>query len=420
MMDAAESLGKEVGLPSVCQALGVSRATLYRRRGRGEKVPSPRAPSPRALSGEQRQAVRGALYSPAFIDKAPREVYATLLDEGQYLCSVRTMYRILGEDQASRERRNQLRHPTYKKPELLATGPNQVWSWDITKLLGPHKWTYYHLYVILDIYSRYVVGWMLAHRESADLASRLIRETVEKQGVGEDDLTLHSDRGPSMASLGVAQLLATLGVTKSHSRPHVSNDNPFSESQFKTLKYRPEFPDRFGGYEDGLGFCRSFFKWYNDEHYHSGIGLLTPSVLHCGQAKQVIADRENVLQAAYAKHPERFVRGCPKPQKLPVAVWINPPQNDIVDDAHKKRLPELHCPQKPDAPLTHPRPGYPLTSCVPAELASVSPSDVEPNDSPAILQPPLNTRVMPEKIPGVWGLAPNELPIQHPTKKAIH
>ena len=420
MMDAAETLGKDVGVPRACQALGVSRATLHRRRCRGEKAPAPRASSRRALSSEQRQAVRGALYSPAFIDKAPSEVYATLLDDGQYLCSVRTMYRILGEDQASRERRNQLRHSNYKKPQLLATGPNQVWSWDITKLLGPQKWTYYHLYVILDIYSRYVVGWMLAHRESADLASRLIRETVEKQGVGEDDLTLHSDRGPSMASLGVAQLLATLGVTKSHSRPHVSNDNPFSESQFKTMKYRPQFPDRFGSYEDGLGFCRSFFKWYNDEHYHSGIGLLTPSVLHYGQAEQVIADRENVLQAAYAKYPERFVLGCPKPQKLPAAVWINPPRNDMADDAHKKRLPELHCPQKPDAPLTHPRPDYPLTSCVSAELASVSPGDVEPNESFVALQSPLNTRAMPEKISGVWGLAPKEVPTQHLTKKALH
>ncbi len=210
------------------------------------------------------------------MDKAPREVYATLLDEGEYVCSVRTMYRILNENQAVQERRNQRRHPNYKKPELLATGANQVWSWDITKLLGPQKWTYYHLYVILDIYSRYVTGWMLAHRESSDLASRLIRETVDNQGVCEDQLIIHGDRGPSMASHNVARLLASLGVTKSHSRPHVSNDNPFSESQFKTMKYRPEFPDRFGGYEDAISFCRSFFKWYNDEHYHTGIAHLTP------------------------------------------------------------------------------------------------------------------------------------------------
>ena len=421
MMAAVETLGKDVGLRRACQAMEVSRATLYRRRCGGAKpARSSRASSPRALSSEQRQQVRGELYSDRFIDQAPREVYATLLDEGQYFCSVRTMYRLLGEDQASRERRNQLRHPNYKKPELLATGPNQVWSWDITKLLGPQKWTYYYLYVILDIYSRYVVGWMLAHRESADLASRLIRETVEKQGVGEDDLTIHSDRGPSMTSHNVAQLLAALGVTKSHSRPHVSNDNPFSESQFQTMKYRPEFPDRFGSYEDGLGFCRSFFAWYNDEHYHSGIGLLAPATLHYGQAERVIADRAGVLQAAHAKHPERFVLGCPKPQALPAAVWINPPRHGTLDEAHEKRLPESHCPQKPDASLTHPRPGYPSASCVPAELASVSPGNVELTDSLAALQSPLNTRAMPEKIPGVWGLAPKEVLPQHSTKKSLH
>ena len=420
-MQAAEALGKDVGVERACIALGVSRATLYRRRGAVEKSPSRgRGCSSRALSSEQRQEVRRMLYSERFIDKAPREVYATLLDEGQYLCSVRTMYRLLSGDQASRERRNQLRHPNYKKPELLATGPNQVWSWDITKLLGPQKWTYYQLYVILDIYSRYVVGWMLAHCESSDLASRLIRQTVAKQDVDEDQLTIHSDRGPSMASLGVAQLLASLGVTKSHSRPHVSNDNPFSESQFKTMKYRPQFPDRFGSYEDGLGFCRSFFKWYNDEHYHSGIGLLRPAVLHYGEAEKVITGREKVLQAAYAKHPERFVRGCPKPQALPTEVWINPPRNETSDDAHKKRLPELNCPQKPDAPLTHPRPGYPSASCVPAELAFVSPGDIELNDPLTALQPPLNTRAMPKQIPGVWGLAPKKRPPQRPTKNALH
>lgn len=425
MMVAAETLGKEVGLQKACQALGVSRATLYRRRRRPEKAAkSLRAASPRALSGEQREEVKTVLYSNRFLDKAPREVYATLLDEGEYLCSVRTMYRLLEEDQASKERRNQLRHPNYTKPELLATGPNQVWSWDITKLLGPQKWTYYYLYVILDIYSRYVVGWMLAHRESSDLASRLIRETVENQGVSEDQLTLHSDRGPSMASHGVAQLLATLGVTKSHSRPHVSNDNPFSESQFKTMKYRPEFPNRFGGYEDGLGFCRSFFRWYNDEHYHSGIGLLTPAMLHYGTADQVIDQRASVLRDAYSAHPERFVRGCPKRQSAPEAVWINPP----IESQHenKKGLPETHCPGEPlsenraATSLTHPRPGYPLASCVPAELASVSPSEFQPTDLTLDRQPPLNTRAMPEKIPGVRGLAPEEPPNEQTTMKALH
>ena len=386
-METAEKLGDDVGLQQACRALGVSRASFYRRRRRKEAPTTERQarPSPRALSALQRRHVRDTLGSERFMDQAPREVYATLLDDGEYICSVRTMYRILNENKAVRERRNQLRHPNYKKPELLASGPNQVWSWDITKLLGPQKWTYYYLYVILDIYSRYVVGWMLAHCESSDLASRLIRETVENQEVCEDQLTIHSDRGPSMASHNVAQLLAALGVTKSHSRPHVSNDNPFSESQFKTMKYRPEFPDRFGSHEDGISFCRSFFRWYNDEHYHTGIGLLTPAMLHYGEAPGVIEAREQVLKSAYAKHPERFVRGCPKPQALPTAVWINPPQTRPNDD--KKRLPETHCPRKPDAPLTHPRPGYPSSSCVPAELDSVSPGDIEPNDSFEILQP---------------------------------
>ena len=386
-MDTAEKLGDDVGVRQACGALGVSRASFYRQRRRKEAptIERPAAPSPRALSALERKHVREVLDSERFMDRAPREVYAALLDEGEYVCSVRTMYRILHENKAVRERRNQLRHPNYKKPELLASGANQVWSWDITKLLGPQKWVYYHLYVILDIYSRYVVGWMLAHCESADLASRLIRETVENQGVSEDQLTIHSDRGPSMASHNVAQLLASLSVTKSHSRPHVSNDNPFSESQFKTMKYRSEFPDRFGGYEDAISFCRAFFKWYNDEHYHTGIGLLTPAMLHHGEAPRVIEAREQVLSLAYAKHPERFVRGCPKPQLLPTAVWINPPHIKANND--KKRLPETHCPRKPDAPLTHPRPGYPSSSCVPAELDSVSPGDVEPNRSLEILQP---------------------------------
>jgi putative transposase len=405
-MQAANELSREVGTRRACEALGIPRASFYRER-QGLKVDGRTSPgrSPRGLSAEERQQVKDILNSERFVDKAPREVFATLLDEGQYVCSVRTMYRILEEDQASQERRNQLRHPDYQKPELLATAPNQVWSWDITKLLGPQKWTYYYLYVILDIFSRYVVGWMLAHRESADLASRLIRETMNTQDVTADELTIHSDRGPSMTSHNVAQLLAALGVTKSHSRPHVSNDNPFSESQFKTLKYCPTFPDRFDSYEHALGFCREFFGWYNDEHYHSGIGLMTPAMLHYGQAADVIQSRQKVLQAAYAIHPERFVHGVPEAPKLPTAVYINPPKTATDDELKKKRLPETQCPQKPDAPLTHPRPGYPLSSCVPAELDSVLPGTSQ--DNLTIQHPqPLNTRAMPQKIPGVRGLAP--------------
>jgi putative transposase len=326
-MKAIEELSPQVGMAAACRSLGVPRATLYRRRRAKPLRPeaTPRPKPPRTLSAEERQRVLDVLHSAPFADKAPAEVYAALLDQGQYFCSIRTMYRILDEQQEVRERRDQLRHPTYHKPQLVATAPNEVWSWDITKLLGPAKWTYFHLYVILDIFSRYVVGWMLARRESEHLAERLIRETVVKQGAAGDQLTIHSDRGPSMRSQTVAQLLATLGITKSHSRPHVSDDNPFSESQFKTMKYRPEFPDRFTSFEHALEFCGKFFHWQNHEHHHWGLGLLTPATVHYGQADTVLAARQAVLDAAHAAHPERFVRRPPQPLTLPREVWINPP-----------------------------------------------------------------------------------------------
>ena len=420
-MKGVEQLAQDVGTSKACDALDVSRASLYRRRNRHAEPARDAAPkrsSSRALLESEREQVRQTVYSERFMDKSPYQVYATLLDDGEYLCSVRTMYRILSDDNASNERRNQLKRPHYVKPELLATGPNQVWSWDITKLKGPEKWTYYYLYVILDIFSRYVVGWMLAHREQAELASKLIRETVEKQNIREDELIVHSDRGPSMTSHSVSQLLISLGVTKSHSRPHVSNDNPFSESQFKTMKYQPDFPDRFGCYEDGLSHCRQFFGWYNDEHYHSGIGLITPASLHYGQASDVVASRQSTLHLAYAAHPERFVNGAPKPPELPSAVWINPPSKNDANE--KKRLPEINCPQKPqEASLTHPRSGYPSASCVPAELASVLP-DASNDTQSAQPKQPLNTRVMPEKIPGVWGLAPKETEMNQTNQKTLH
>ena len=341
------------------------------------------------------------LNSERFADQSPRQVYSKLLDEGDYLCSVRTMYRVLDENQSSRERRNQLQHPNYQKPELLATGPNEVWSWDITKLKGPETWTYFYLYVILDIYSRFVVGWMLAHRESADLAKQLIETTIEKQEVQPEQLILHSDRGPSMTSHSVAELLGSLGVAKSHSRPHVSNDNPFSESQFKTMKYRPEFPKRFGCHEDAIGFCRDFFGWYNDEHYHSGISLLTPSSLHFGQADEIIAGRRKTLQEAWRNNPERFVHGVPQPGEIPAAVWINAPKRE---PEIKSEAPEANCPGAPEVTsLTHPRSDYPSAGCVSAEPTSVS-----PDNSTIDNQSTLNTRVMPKKISGVRGLAPDQ------------
>ena len=265
------------------------------------------------------------------MDQAPRAVYTALLDEGIYKCSVRTMYRILEENQEVRERRNQLRHPNYKKPELVATAPNQVWSWDITKLKGSVKWTYYYLYVILDIFSRYVVGWMVAHREKSVLAKKLIEQSCEKQGIQEGQLIVHSDQGPSMTSKPVALLLADLGITKSHSRPYVSNDNPYSESQFKTMKYRPEFPDRFGAIEDARFFCHGFFPWYNTGHYHSGIGFVTPEDVHYGRAEQIIKEREKVLKTAFEKHPNRFKGKVPKSMELPKAAWINKPSPNESD-----------------------------------------------------------------------------------------
>lgn len=315
---------------AACDALGVSRATFYRhRQPRTEIAPRPRPKPERALSEAEQQAVLEQLHSPRFVDKAPAEVYATLLDEQTYLCSIRTMYRILAEQQEIRERRDQLRHPQYSKPELLATRPNEVWSWDITKLLGPAKWTYFYLYVIMDIFSRYVVGWMVAHRESAELAQRLIGQTLQKQGIRPGELVLHADRGSSMRSKPVALLLSDLGVTKTHSRPHTSNDNPYSEAHFKTLKYRPEFPERFGSIEDARTFCQGFFRWYNTEHRHSGIGLLTPETVHYGRAKEVTMARQVVLQSAYEAHPERFVRKPPTPPAVPQAVWINKPGQTV-------------------------------------------------------------------------------------------
>jgi putative transposase len=281
--------------------------------------------SPRALGEEERAQLRDVLNSERFADCSPREVYATLLDEGRYLCSWPTMYRILREANEVRRRRDQARQGSYSKPELLATQPNQLWSWDITKLKGATTWTYHYLYVILDVYSRFVVGWMIAERETAEVAEAFIAETCAKEGIVAGTLTLHADRGSAMTSKCVAHLLADLGVVKTHSRPQVSNDNPFSEAQFKTVKYHPSCPERFGSVEDARTWARELFEWYNHEHHHTGIGLLTPAVVHFGQASEVLAKREEVLRGAYQAHPERFVRGEPRAGQVPCAVWINPP-----------------------------------------------------------------------------------------------
>jgi putative transposase len=325
-------LAPQVGVRAACQDLGHAQAGYYRRHRispapvRPALVAHRDQPQPRALTEQEQKEILDVLHSPRFVDLAPAEVWATLLDEGAYLGSISTFYRLLRRAGESRERRRQATHPASVKPELVASAPNRVWSWDITKLHGPAKWTYYYLYVILDIYSRYAVGWMVATRESAALAEVLIRQTCTKQGIGRDQLTIHADRGSSMTSKPVAFLLADLGVTQSHSRPHISDDNPFSEAQFKTLKYRPDFPGRFTSIEAARQHCQIFFPWYNDEHRHSGLGLHTPADVHHGTAAQIHQQRGIVLTAAYHAHPERFVRKLPEPPALPTDAWINPPQ----------------------------------------------------------------------------------------------
>jgi putative transposase len=333
-MAAAQQVAPELGVVTACRSLGVPRATFYRR----QKPPtmsahlSPRQSPSRKLTPPERLAVLDVLHSPEFVDKAPAQVYATLLDRGIYLCSIRTMYRILADHQEVKERRRQRRHPKHAKPQLVATGPNQVWSWDITKLRGPVKGVWYYLYVILDIYSRSVVGWMVAETELAILAERLIAGTCDKQGIVPGQLTIHADRGTSMKSKPVALLMADLGVAKSHSRPRVSDDNPFSESQFKTLKHHPDFPERFGSMADARAFCCRFFDWYNSEHRHSGLGLLTPQMVHEGRTRQILDARQRVLLDAYRVFPERFVRKPPAPLAPPAEVWINRPSDQLLGE----------------------------------------------------------------------------------------
>jgi putative transposase len=345
-MAAVTQLAPTVGIVAACDFLAVARASFYRQH---PVLGSPASPAPelaesskrpvpaRSLSEAERAAVLLVLHEERFQDRSPAAVQATLLDEGRYLCSIRTMYRILQQEGESGERRDQLVHPAYQKPELLATAPNQLWSWDITKLRGPAKWTYFYLYVILDVFSRYVTGWMIAYREGGELAKQFIEEAIGKHQVPAGQLTIHADRGRVMKSKPVAFLMADLGVTKSHSRPYVSDDNPYSESQFRTMKYRPEFPDRFGCIQDSRAFCQHFFQWYNEEHRHSGIALLTPAAVHFGDTVAVLAKRQEVLNAAYQAHPDRFVRRPPKPLPLPSEVWINKPvlpPEQTTEDSH--------------------------------------------------------------------------------------
>ena len=326
-MSALRSLAESVGGRRACEILGVSRASWFRaRQTQTERRPRPRPPL--ALHPHEQVEALAVLHSEHFVDQAPRAIHATLLEEGRFLASVRTFYRLLASRGESRERRAQRRHPNYARPELLATAPNQLWSWDITKLKGPVKWSYFHLYVILDVFSRYVVGWMVAHRESSHLAQRLIEHSCKRHRIPPGQLTLHADRGSSMKSRSVALLLADLGVTKTHSRPHVSDDNPYSEAQFKTLKYGPDFPNRFGCIEDARAHCQAFFHRYNHEHRHSGIAMLTPADLHRGLVEPRIQARQLTLDHAFKLHPNRFKGKAPVAQRPPTAVWINKPLSE--------------------------------------------------------------------------------------------
>jgi putative transposase len=317
----------ELTVMEACASVDLARANYYRVKS-AKETPKAKRRSHRRLSEAECERVLEVLVSDGYCDKSVRQVWAELIDAGIYYCSVRTMYRVLAKKAAARERRDQLRHPEYTRPELLATGPNQLWSWDITKLKGPRKWSYFYLYDIMDVYSRKVVGWLLADRESSTLAVELIRQSCKREGIKRDELTVHADRGSSMRSKPVAFLLADLGVTKTHSRPYTSTDNPYSEAQFKTLKYQPDFPERFGSIEDARAFLVRFFDWYNNEHCHSGIGLVTPAQRHDGTDRQVYRKRQEVLKAFFERHPERFVRGVPSPPELPGEVWINKPDQE--------------------------------------------------------------------------------------------
>lgn len=325
---AVAELGPLLSIKRACELVGKPRASHYRRlKIPAEKPQASRPAPPNALHPAERRQVADILHQPRFVDLPPAQIWARLLDEGVYLASISTMYRVLRERGESRDRRRTRSHPARKKPELLARKPNDVWSWDITKLRGPERSIYYELYVIIDIFSRYVPGWLVASAESAELAEALIASAIARDGQAPG--TIHADRGSSMTSKPVAQLLSDLGVARSHSRPHVSNDNPYSEAGFKTLKYFPTFPERFGSLEDARAFCGWFFDYYNHEHRHSALGLHTPASVHFGTAREVRAQRALVLEAAYAAHPERFTKP-PTPPRLPTAAWINRPNPEVL------------------------------------------------------------------------------------------
>lgn len=341
MLAAIEQLSQGMAVADACRGLGFPRSSYYRLRSPALPVPSLRAEkgtvrrvSDRALTQAERAAIRAMLNSERFMDCTPYVIYATLLDEGTYLCSVSTMYRILRDYGEVRERRDQRKHPVYKKPELVATRPNELWSWDISWLRGPRPYLYYYIYVILDVFSRYVVGWTIEVVESAEIAHELIAWACHQQGIQPGELTLHADNGSPMKSIPVAHLLEQLGVTRSHSRPYVSNDNPFSEAQFKTMKYQPSYPERFDSQSHARDWARPFFTWYNFVHLHSSIGYVTPAAMHFGHAQALSLQRQEVLNDAFARHPERFVGGQPHPPVVPTEAWINQPTPSCTPEEH--------------------------------------------------------------------------------------
>jgi putative transposase len=358
-MPQVTELASQVGVGRACAALGVPRSSYYRFRTpkTTNRVSRKRAASPRALTLEEQEAVRQELGSERFVDATPRTIYYRLAQEGRVLCHWRTMYRLLRADNASHERRTIRRRPSYAKPELLATAPNQVWSWDITMLRGPRPGVWYRLYLVLDIFSRKVVGWQVAAHETAELAEQLLADACTHAGIQPTQLTIHADRGAAMTSHTVAELLLDLGVTRSHSRPAVSNDNPYSEAQFKTMKYGPTYPDRFASLADADTWVAGFVRWYNTDHHHSGIGFLTPEQHHRGEGAAITAARQTALDAAYAAHPERFVRGRPLAPVIPTCAWINPPTARIVSSVAAASVPNragCQGSQPPQRPLDTP------------------------------------------------------------------
>jgi len=400
MINLAEQVEPPVPVARACDALGLSRATLYRRTSTAP-VPAP-PPSERRvarkLADDERQAIVDVLHSAEFADQPPREVYGALLSRGVYLASIRTMYRILRALGESQERRAQRTHPRPVKPVLEATAPNQVWTWDITKLAGPERGVFYCLYVIIDLFSRYVVGWLLAEKENAELAKRLFAETLARHGIEPGQLVVHADRGGPMRSQNLAQLLAQLGVTRSFSRPRVSNDNAFSEAGFKTFKYQPDFPDHFESLLHGRAYCQTFFGWHNDDHHHEGLALFTPADVFHGRVPEVAATRQAALDAAFAAHPERFPNGAPRVALPPTKVSINPlqvsnatalpendsqaapqdpPSNDNVDERHGARHGLMSCPDPitlTPSPTPQPSPGTAPAHQPAAELDSENPT----------------------------------------------